>query len=336
MSTRRYGMAVIGLGVVGRRMLEQTAQHSSLDVVSAWDTSPLARQQAAADFPGLALAGSETQAIERLDVDVVFVANPPLAHASTVKAALAAGKAVFCEKPLGIDLEESHALVDAVERSGRPAAINFPFASSAAVQAITDAIAAPDFGLRSLQIRTRFHQWPRDWQASAAWLNRSDQGGFTREVLSHYVYLALRLLGPVRLQGASVSHPGPGLAEHAVTASLLAGATPVSVVGTTGGGAPDLIEAAFIGARSELRLVDWYRLEQVHQAAPQGEPVAGLPSDPRRAAYQRQLDQLSAMLAGEPHSLASFADALNVQRCIEGMLSSPPTAIAAASNPQSV
>lgn len=327
MAVKRYGMAVIGLGVVGRRMLEQSARHAAIDVVSAWDTSASARQQAAADFPGLGLAASEAQAIERLDVDVVYVANPPLAHAATVMAALAAGKAVFCEKPLGVDLAQSQALVDAVRRSGRPAAINFPFASSAAVQAIAAAIAAPGFELRALQIRTRFHQWPRDWQASAAWLNRSDQGGFTREVLSHYVYLALRLLGPVRLQGASVSHPGPGLAEQAVTASLSAGPTPVSVVGTTGGAAPDLIEASFIGARSELRLVDWYRLEHVHAKAPQGEPVAGLPADPRNAAYQRQLDQLAAMLAGEPHTLASFDDALAVQTCIEGMLSSSPCVV---------
>ena len=329
---KRYGMAVIGLGVVGRRMLEQAAQHPSIEVVSAWDLSPAARQQAAADFPTVPLSGSQAEAIERLDVDVVYVANPPLAHAASVRAALAAGKAVFCEKPLGIDLAESRALVSEVERSGRPGAINFPFASSAAVQAIAEAIGSSGFDLRALEIRTRFHQWPRAWQASAAWLNQSDQGGFTREVLSHFVYLALRLLGPVRLQGAVALHPAAGVAEHSVSASLLAGRTPVSILGCTGGAPPDLIEARFIGAGIELRLIDWYRLERMHAGSPQGEPVTGLPADPRQAAYQRQLDQLAAMLAGEPHTLARFADALVVQACIEGMLSS----VEAPSSPPSV
>jgi predicted dehydrogenase len=319
---KRFGMAVIGLGVVGRRMLEQAARHPAIEVVSAWDVSAAARQQAATDFPGVPLSGSQAQAIERLDVDVVYVANPPLAHADSVRAALAAGKALFCEKPLGIDLVESRALVSEVERSGRPGAINFPFASSAAVQAIADAIGSSGFDLRALEIRTRFHQWPREWQASAAWLNQSDQGGFTREVLSHFVYLALRLLGPLRLLGAVALHPVPGKAEQSVTGSLLAGRTPVSILGCTGGVPPDLIEARFIGAGAEFRLIDWYRLERTHAGALQGEAVGGLPADPRQAAYQRQLDQLAAMLAGEPHTLASFADALAVQTCIEGMLAS--------------
>lgn len=326
---KRFGMAVIGLGVVGRRMLEQAARHSAIEVVSAWDLSAAARQQAAADFPGIPLSASEAQAIERLDVDVVYVANPPLAHAASVRAALAAGKAVFCEKPLGINLAESSALVAEVERSGRPGAINFPFASSAAVQAIADAIKAGDFDLRALEIRTRFHQWPREWQASAAWLNQADQGGFTREVLSHFVYLALRLLGPVRLQGGVAFHPTPGLAEQSVAASLIAGRTPVSILGCTGGAPPDLIEARFIGAAAELRLIDWYRLERIHLGAPSGEPVTGLPADPRQAAYQRQLDQLAALLAGEPHTLARFADALAVQTCIEGMLAAPSASASA-------
>src|SRR4051794_4689399 len=37
------------------------------------------------------------------DVDVVLVATPVEAHAEAVRAALAAGKAVLCEKPLGVD-----------------------------------------------------------------------------------------------------------------------------------------------------------------------------------------------------------------------------------------
>lgn len=319
---KRYGMAVIGLGVVGRRMLEQTALHDAIDVVSAWDASAATRQQVLADFPGVPMSVSATDAIERLDVDVVYVAVPPLAHAGLVRAAISAGKAVFCEKPLGIDLVESQALVEELERSGRAAAVNFPFASSAAVDAIAQGIAAPGFDLRALEIRTRFHQWPRDWQASASWLDRADQGGFTREVLSHYVYLTLRLLGSPRLQGASVYRPVPEAAERALSATLQAGGLPVSVTGTTGGAAPDLIEARFIGAQAEWRLVDWYRLEHVHAAAPQGEAVPGLPADPRRAAYQKQLDQLVALIRGEPHTLASLADAFAVQQCIEGMLSS--------------
>ncbi|MFO0461735.1 MAG: Gfo/Idh/MocA family protein [Burkholderiales bacterium] len=323
---KRYGMAVIGLGVVGRRMLEQAAASAGIQVVSAWDAAAPVRAAAAADFPGLPLAASAADGIERLDVDVVYVAVPPLAHAPLVRAAVAAGKAVFCEKPLGVDVAESEALVAEGERSGLRQAVNCPFASSAAVDALARTVAEPAFGLRGIEMRVRFHEWPRAWQAGATWLSRADQGGFTREVLSHFVYLAHRLFGgEVALQGAAVAHPPSpaGAAETAVAAVLDCAGVPATESGTVGGAAPDRIEARFVGARAELVLADWYRLDVVDASAPQGRSMPGLPEDPRTAASQGQLAQLHAMLSGDPHTLPGFADALAVQRRIEAMLTPP-------------
>jgi predicted dehydrogenase len=175
-------------------------------------------------------------------------------------------------------------------------------------------------------MRVRFHEWPRAWQAGATWLSRADQGGFTREVLSHFVYLAHRLFGgEVALRGATVAHPPSpaGAAETAVAAVLDCAGVPATVSGTVGGAAPDRIEARFVGARAELVLADWYRLDVVDADAPQGRPMPGLPEDPRTAAYRRQLAQLHAMLSGDPHTLPGFADALAVQRRIEAMLNPP-------------
>jgi predicted dehydrogenase len=148
---KRYGMAVIGLGVVGRRMLEQAAASRGIQIVSAWDLSAAARAAAAAAFPGLPLSQGVTSAIERLDVDVVYVAVPPLAHAETVRTALAAGKAVFCEKPLTVDIREGTELVEAVRHAGVREAVNFVFASSAAVDSIARAVRDPAFGLRAIE-----------------------------------------------------------------------------------------------------------------------------------------------------------------------------------------
>jgi predicted dehydrogenase len=319
---KRYGMAVIGLGVVGRRMLEQAAAVPGIQVASAWDPLPAARAAAAADFPGLPLATGAVDAIERLDVDVVYVAAPPLAHAALVRAAIAAGKAVFCEKPLGIDVAESEALVDEVRASGTRHAVNFPFASSAAVDAIARATADPAFGLQSIEVSIRFARWPRAWQAGATWLARAEQGGLTREVLSHFVWLLLRLRGAVSLQGAALQRPAApeGAAETAIAAALVAGGVPVTVSGSVGGTDPDRVEARFVGAASELLLSDWYRLESFDAASPQGRPFGGLPDDPRTATYRRQLAQLHALLSGEPHTLPGLDEALAVQRVVEAML----------------
>ena len=53
--------------------------------------------------------------------DAVWVCTPTSAHRGAVDEALAAGRAVFCEKPLDVDLARASALVDAVRSSGWPA-----------------------------------------------------------------------------------------------------------------------------------------------------------------------------------------------------------------------
>ncbi len=51
--------------------------------------------------------------IEAEDIDLVTVAVKVPAHADLVRAALKAGKAVYCEAPLGVDLAETQALAEA-------------------------------------------------------------------------------------------------------------------------------------------------------------------------------------------------------------------------------
>jgi myo-inositol 2-dehydrogenase/D-chiro-inositol 1-dehydrogenase len=52
--------------------------------------------------------------------DAVWVCTPTAAHREAVDAALAAGRAVFCEKPLSTDLAAAGALVAAVDAAGVP------------------------------------------------------------------------------------------------------------------------------------------------------------------------------------------------------------------------
>ena len=52
------GVAVIGLGVIGRRMLEQAAQQPDLKIVGAWDIDVEACRRAHSDFPGVPIAAS--------------------------------------------------------------------------------------------------------------------------------------------------------------------------------------------------------------------------------------------------------------------------------------
>ena len=42
------------------------------------------------------------------------------------------------------------------------------------------------------------------------WLDRREEGGFTREVVSHFLFLTRRLLGPLGLLESTVSFPEEG------------------------------------------------------------------------------------------------------------------------------
>ncbi|PVX36682.1 Gfo/Idh/MocA family oxidoreductase [Janthinobacterium sp. 78] len=51
-------------------------------------------------------------------IDAIIVATPPATHKDIVLAALALGKPVFCEKPLGMSAAESLQLAQAAEAAG--------------------------------------------------------------------------------------------------------------------------------------------------------------------------------------------------------------------------
>jgi predicted dehydrogenase len=71
--------------------------------------------------------GAVRALVARPDVDVVSVHSPPFLHASHVRLALAAGKAVLCDKPFALDADEAAELVASARAAGVVALCNFEF-----------------------------------------------------------------------------------------------------------------------------------------------------------------------------------------------------------------
>ena len=71
--------------------------------------------------------------MDRDDVDLVLIGTRHDSHAEIAAAALAAGKAVFVEKPLGLNREEIDSVWEAALTNARLAiGFNRPFAASRA------------------------------------------------------------------------------------------------------------------------------------------------------------------------------------------------------------
>jgi len=185
--------------------------HPSFRVVSVADVDPSRLPHSWTT--SRVLTDDTAQAIGADGVELVYVAVPPAAHAEAVRLAVEHGRAVLCEKPLGTDLEQSRLLVDLVYASGLPAAVNFVHAAAPAARALHEllsAAAAPQRPVTGLRITIDLPSWPRPFQAHATWLAHRAEGGPTREMASHFLFLAARLLGPLHLQQHQVTYPdGP-------------------------------------------------------------------------------------------------------------------------------
>jgi len=105
--TANVRIGMVGLGRMGRRHAENLALRVPGASITA-ACSPVAEELAwARDALGVprTYADYETLLVDR-DVDAVWIVTPNSLHPVQIIAALRAGKHVFCEKPLSLDLDE--------------------------------------------------------------------------------------------------------------------------------------------------------------------------------------------------------------------------------------
>ena len=141
--------------------------------------------------------------VERKDIDLIEIASPNNTHAEIAIAAAGNGKMVLCEKPLGRNVQEASAMVDAVERAG---VVNMVSYNYRRVPAITLAKQLVDQGKlgRVFHYRAQFLQ---DWTISkdlpqggdALWrLDVKVAGsGVTGDLLAHCIDTAMWLNGGI-------------------------------------------------------------------------------------------------------------------------------------------
>lgn len=316
-----HRIGIIGAGIMGRRMAERVAAHDGFALAAAWDPDVAALEELRKAHSSVATARDAAALVARDDIDCVYIASPPASHARHVHAAFDRAKAVFCEKPLTVDDAEGAALVERAGSERRKAAVNFSLASAPSFRKIADVIAANVLGpIVAIDIHVRFRRWPRGWQQGAAgWVAGPAEGGFVREVVSHFMFTTQRLAGPVEVLRSTVERDDPQRAETAVLADMRADDVKVRLDGRVAGEADDHNLWTVTCARGALRIRDWHGLER--RDAGGWTLVESSSIDAMRVeAGRAQLDQLAALLDGRAHALPSLREGLAVQRTIESLL----------------
>lgn len=118
MTGGEFGVAILGAGRIGMLHAENivtTVPGLTLKVVA--DPVPAATNQARERF-GVEVEEDWRAAVQDSNVDAVIICSPTDQHAGQIREAAAAGKHIFCEKPIARDLESIDELLAHVEEQG--------------------------------------------------------------------------------------------------------------------------------------------------------------------------------------------------------------------------
>lgn len=320
MTLKTYRVGVVGLGAVGSRMIGNMQAHDRFDPVVGFDSSAAACSALAEQAPTTSTVGDFESLLARDDIDVLYVSTPPASHAPYVRQGIAKGWTIFCEKPLGVDIADSEGLTREMQASGLGQGVNFVYSGAPAAHRARHLIDEGVIGdIVGAELDVRLSQWPRAFQAQATWLSKRLEGGFTREMISHHAYLTLMLLGAPRLSGQALAHFEPdGGAESLMLAVWETDQGRVTVSGSVGGNRQDTVSYRILGTKGCLRFDNWYTL--LLETTAGVEDVLDEAERAPTAAYQGQLDQLAHQMDTNEQRLATFEDALVVQRLIEAMV----------------
>lgn len=177
--------AVLGIGGMGMGAMSVCRDSGLLDGVIGVDVD--ARRIAHAVKQGFEATDNLKKALADKKVGLVFVTASNNAHKPLVLAALNAGKAVMCEKPIATTLDDAREMVELSERKDLFFQIGFELRYSKLYMQIKEWI---DQGLLGQVMNTHCYYICSEFHGKGSWRNKlSSGGGMFGEKLSHYVDL---------------------------------------------------------------------------------------------------------------------------------------------------
>jgi myo-inositol 2-dehydrogenase / D-chiro-inositol 1-dehydrogenase len=139
-------IGVLGVGRIGRmhaRLLAHQVPRATLGIV--YDLDP-ETAKAVAEELDVPAAGSADEVVSAAELDAVAICTSTDTHVDLLVAAAASGKAIFCEKPVSLDLDEIDRALAAIEAVGAPLQVGFNRRFDPAHRAVRDAVAGGTIG----------------------------------------------------------------------------------------------------------------------------------------------------------------------------------------------
>ena len=206
---RAIGIGIIGTGFARTTQLPAWAACEGARVVAVASGRRENAEAAAREFGIPFVASGWREVVARGDVDLVSIVTPPVTHAEMAVAALEAGKAVLCEKPLAMDAGETARMCEAARAAGALAVVDHELRFLPARRLMRGLILGGELG----RVRHAKFLFRADSRAAAErpwswWSDERAGGGALGAIGSHAVDALHWLLG------TTVSHVSASLATN--------------------------------------------------------------------------------------------------------------------------
>jgi myo-inositol 2-dehydrogenase / D-chiro-inositol 1-dehydrogenase len=149
-ATRVVRIGVIGVGRIGRMHADLLARRIPGATVTRVHDAHSESARDVAETLGVAAVSDVEELLQSPDVDAVAICSSTDTHADLIVAAAEAGKAIFCEKPVSLDLATVDRALAAVEAAGVPFQIGFNRRFDPAHAAVAAAVAEGEIGTPQL------------------------------------------------------------------------------------------------------------------------------------------------------------------------------------------
>ena len=140
-------VGIIGAGRIGRLHAENLVRRvPGAEVVAIADVVEEAAQRCAQKLGIPRAYGDPTPILEDSEINAVLICSSTDTHARFIEQAARAGKHIFCEKPIALDLEEIDRALDAVKKAGVFLQVGFNRRFDPSFSAAKEAVAAGKIG----------------------------------------------------------------------------------------------------------------------------------------------------------------------------------------------
>jgi myo-inositol 2-dehydrogenase/D-chiro-inositol 1-dehydrogenase len=210
-------IGLLGCGRIGQVHARSIRALDGAEVVAVADAVPAAADTLAAQT-GAAVREAEAL-LASDDVDAVVIGTPTDTHFDLIHGAAKHGKAIFCEKPIDMSVDNIHACIEAVGAAGVPFMTGFNRRFDPNFAALRARIAAGDIGAVELATITSRDPAP----PPVSYIERS--GGLFRDMMIHDFDMARFLMAEefvrVHAVGAALVDPAIGAAGDVDTAAVI-------------------------------------------------------------------------------------------------------------------